>query len=144
MPRVEPDEPMAATDAEPLVALRVPQLRILEVLNGEDPDNPPLLSRVKICQRAGFSEISGTITSALNGVPPNSSSGPARPGLVELGMVTKETIDVDGEEELVFRITPAGRAALAAFFDAGGTLPKHRDKKSSTNLRYKEDGDAAS
>lgn len=119
--------------------VRVPQLRVLRALD-DGTDDPPALVRQVICERAGFSPISGTINSCMNGVPDGSSSvqGRAgRPGLIELGMVAKEMMNVDGAEELAFRITPLGRAALAAQLAELGELPEPRDKTTSTNRRYK-------
>jgi hypothetical protein len=143
----QPDAPAPTVDPadaviEALRRVRVPQLRLLQALAPEvDEDVPLLLSRAQLCARAGFSEISGTITSALNGVKDGSSTvqgGAGRPGLLELGLVARTVLDVDGAEELTFRATPLGVAVLAAYFAGGGKLPKHRDAASSTNQRYRD------
>lgn len=136
MPRLA----QVASDAAP-PRVRVPQLRVLAALAGDDPDNPPALTRARLCEACGFSPISGTVTSALNGVPPNSSHGAAYDGLVTLRLVERCEIDVDGAVELVFAITPLGLAALAS---QRGELPPLRDAASSTNRRYRNEEEGAS
>jgi hypothetical protein len=126
MPRVILSESRAARLK---LDLRIPQLRILRVL-GEGGS----LTRAKINQRCGFSEQSGTIVSAMNGVREGSSSGAARPGLLALGLVVKEDLDIDGVVEMSYIITSKGREALE--LHAGIKLPEMRNKDSTTNKRY--------
>jgi len=113
--------------------IRTPQARLLVVLSGEDC---PPLTKAALAEAAGFSAGSGTINSSLNGVPEGSSSGPARPGLLEMGFVKRFPLDIDGVEEVVHVITEEGRAALAAYMETHGGLPKMRSKEASTNRRY--------
>lgn len=125
------------------IRVRLPQLRILAALAGDadNPDNTPLLTRHKICERTGFSEISGTINAALNGTPEGSSTingGPRRPGLLELDLVRRSKLTVEGDEELVFEITPAGLAVLERQRAELEKSPALRDAASSTNRRYKD------
>lgn len=119
---------------EPPLKLKLPQLRILTALAGGGA-----LTRQKICAAAGFSELSGTITSALNGVREGSSSGAAHPGLIRLGLVEKTEIDLDGTIEAVYQITERGHEVLRA---AGRELPETRSRELSTNRRYKENENA--
>lgn len=119
--------------------LKIPQARILAVLANGIP--PPALTRPKLAVRAGFSPISGSVTRVLNGIREGSSSGAAHPGLIELGLIATEVIDVDGVEEQVYSITDAGRAALACWLDFND-LPKMRDSVASTNKRYQGEADA--
>lgn len=110
--------------------LRIPQVRVLRALAGG-----ALLSRPRLGEAAGYTAISGTITRALNGLREGSSSGPAHPGLLALGYVAEVRLELDGGvTETAYRITPAGRDALAA---ADADVPPPRDKKSCINDRYK-------
>ena len=114
----------------PKVKIRLPQIRALQALKSGE-----LMTQVKICRACGFSEKSGTIRSIINGVPEGSSSGPARPGLVTLGLVDRVELDIEGVLEVVYRITDRGLARLE---QEDRQLPPLRDKDISTNRRYKE------
>lgn len=114
----------------PPIKILTHQLRVLRALATGDA-----LNRPKLCQAAGFSPTSGTITNALNGIRPGSSTGSPRLGLVQMGLVERLELDIDGAMEVAFVITAAGRQALA---DRGEELPPLRDKDLSTNNRYKE------
>lgn len=94
------------------------------------------MTKPALSEAAGFSVGSGTINSSINGVPENSSSGKARPGLLEMKLVRRIDLDVDGQSELVYVITEAGREALRAWMAERGGLPPMRDKTISTNRRY--------
>lgn len=111
--------------------LRIPQVRVLTALAGGG-----LLNRPSLGEAAGYTAISGTITRALAGLREGSSSGPAHPGLLELGYIEEINIELDGGvHELCYRITPAGKAALAALGKVD--LTQTRDKASCVNDRYK-------
>lgn len=111
------------------MTLRLPQVRVLKALEGGG-----ILTRTKMCERAGLSPISGTIWRALNGLKEGSSSGPPQLGLLALGYVEEHKIEVEeGMTEIAYRITSAGREALKQVDDA----PAVRDGKSSTNHRYR-------
>jgi hypothetical protein len=120
--------------------LRVPQARVLRALvpadHDSDPSDWPLLTRALLGQRAGFTEKSGSVTRALNGIRAGSSSGDAHAGLVALGYVETVDIDLDGVVEVSYRATRAGVAAYLAFLASGGELPPVRDAASATNRRY--------
>lgn len=115
--------------------LRLPQLRVLAIL----ADGSPLLTRSKIAEKAGFSAVSGTVTRVLNGVKQGSSSGAARPGLMELGMLVKVELDIDGVTEVGYQITEAGREALRKYQRIHNQLPPLRRSDISTNKRYKRE-----
>jgi hypothetical protein len=52
-------------------------------------------------------------------------------------------LDIDGLEEIDYRITPAGLAAMADIERSGRRLPPLRDKRLCTNQRYRgRDGTA--
>ncbi len=116
----------------PAPLIKLPQARVLAVLAGG-----ALLGRAELGARAGFTPASGTPTRVLNGIRAGSSSGAAHPGLLALGLVEAVTVDHDGKEELVYRITARGRAAYAAWLAAGGKIGALKDKKAATNQRYK-------
>ena len=118
---------------ELLSKLRVPQVRVLSVLAGNG-ENLPSLTRTKLQQRCGFSEKSGTITRVMNGVKEGSSSGAARPGLIDLLLVRSYVLNVDGAEEVVYKATELGLAVLRAH--GPENLPPLRGRDVSTNLRY--------
>jgi len=112
--------------------LRIPQLRLLQIL----ADGSPALTIVKMAEEAGFSTISATTWRALNGVRRGSSTGGPRPGLLELGLVAKEQLEIEaGLVETVYQITKLGRAVLE---QQGRKLPELRSKESSINKRYSE------
>ena len=128
------------------VKLRTPQARLLRALM---PDNPetywtewPLLDRAALGVRAGYTAISGSVTRALNGIRPGSSSGDAHLGLVALGFVSVVELDVDGVRELSYRATPEGVRAYREF-SAKKTLPPVRDISTCTNHRYKKGDEVA-
>lgn len=122
--------------------IRLPQARILHALApppdyGEcDPMHWPIMTRQALARLSGYSEISGSVTRSLNGVPEGSSSGPAQAGLIELRYVEVVTVDIDGVNEENYRITPSGLAALRAWRSAGRTLPPIKEAASCTNRRY--------
>lgn len=109
--------------------LRVPQIRVLRTLT-----DGSLLTRSKINDRAGISQVSGTVWRALNGLKEGSSSGAPHLGLLALGYVEEHRIDVDGVEETGYMITKAGKDALRDVDDP----PQMRDRVASTNKRYSE------
>lgn len=120
--------------------LRTPQLRVLNALRPKNPDsapiNWPIMGRAIIARRAGYTEVSGSVTRALNGIPEGSSSGDTHPGLIELGMVIPFVVDLDGVEEPNFQITLLGLQALEDYLRAGGSLPPVRNASICTNHRY--------
>lgn len=107
--------------------LKLPQIRVLLAL-----ETGAVLSRARLSVRAGFSEISGTVTRVLNGLKEGSSSGAAHPGLIEQGLIRRVEGDVDGVVEVGYQITEAGIAAL----EGVGDLPELRSRVASTNKRY--------
>lgn len=121
--------------------LRVPQARVLAALMPADPSDPafdwPTLSRAILGVRAGYTAISGTITRALNGIQPGSSSGSPYLGLLTLRYIEETVFDIDGVREMCYRATPAGQAAYQAYITAVGSLPRHRDKELCVNDRYR-------
>jgi hypothetical protein len=109
--------------------LRLPQARVLRALMPTgDGKTAPVLTRVQLAQRAGFSPTSGTINRALHGIHPDSSSGSPYQGLLDLGLVGE--VELDGIK--AYRITPDGRKAIEKL----GELPKLKEKASCTNYRY--------
>ena len=124
--------------AEPL--LRVPQARVLRALVPAYPEDPPLewplYTRAVMGLRAGYTALSGTVTRALNGIRPGSSSGDPHPGLLDRGLIEVITLDVLGTLETNYRITAAGIREYQRFLAAGGTLPPVKDAASCTNDRY--------
>lgn len=120
--------------------LKIPQVRVLQCFTS----GRPLLTRAKLAERAGFSELSGTVTRVLNGLREGSSSGAAHPGLVALGYLERVELEVEeGVTETCYRITDAGARALVAWEAARGGKPATmRDKTSSINHRYKRGSDA--
>jgi hypothetical protein len=120
-------------------ALRLPQIRVLRVL-AESPG--ALLTVAKIAESAGYSEISATVGQALRGVRPGSKYVKPRPGLVDMGLVERVVFDIDGLEEIDYRITPAGLAAMAEIERSGRPIPPLRDKSLCTNERYRRTDDA--
>lgn len=121
-------------------ALRTPQARVLSALSPPRPDRPPrlwpALTRALLAAAAGYTPVSGTVTRALNGIRSGSTSGDEHPGLLALGYVVAEEVDVDGASEVNYRATPAGVAALRAWLDARGSIPPVRDAVACTNDRY--------
>ena len=115
------------------IRIKIPQARVLSVLM-----SGAALTRAKISQRAGFTELSGTVTRVLNGLKEGSSSGTAHLGIVALGLVERIELEVEvgAALETVYRITAAGRDALAAFVAEHGEMPDMRSRAGSTNKRY--------
>lgn len=120
--------------------LKIPQVRVLRCFTS----GRPLLNRAKIAERAGFSELSGTVTRVLNGLREGSSSGAAHPGLLTLGYIERIDLEVEeGVTETCYRITDAGVRALAAWEKENRDEQINvRDKASSINHRYKRGSDA--
>lgn len=123
--------------------LRIPQIRVLRELAGDlglaNVPFTPALTRIKLQQRCEFSEKSGTVTRVMNGVQEGSSSGAARPGLLELELVKTYILDIDGLQERVYQLTDVGRFVVK--YLAQRSLPKKRGADVSTNLRYLEDAE---
>ena len=125
---------------EQKVDLRVPQARVLHALMPDYPEDPPsewpILTRVVLSLRAGYTAISGSITRAFNGIKPGSSSGDAHLGLIALGYVDVEEVDIEGVVEQSYRITAAGIEAFKRFFaKSGGSLPPLRDAALCVNTQ---------
>ena len=98
----------------------------------------PTMSRAILGRCAGYTAVSGSVTRALNGILPGSSSGDPHPGLLARGLVVLLNLDVEGISEQVYRITPAGVSAYHAYIEKhGDTLPKVKDAALHTNGRYK-------
>lgn len=128
------------------VKLRTPQARVLAALQPDDPSDPvsewPLVTRAQLGVRAGYTAISGTVTRALNGIKPGSSSGDAHPGLLMLGMVEEVVLDVEGVTEVNYRATTEGVSAYRLHCaTSGASLPPLRDAATCTNDRYRRDAD---
>lgn len=124
---------MKELDAMPLSAkrrsgvggsLRIPQVRVLEVLNAEAP---AAMRRAVLSEHLGTSEISGTLGRALHGVLPGGVNA-VHLGLLELGYVSREDLDIDGLRETVYQITDAGKAVLES-------LPEEVRRKARGELR---------
>ena len=120
--------------------LRVPQARVLRALMPDYPEDPPsewpILTRAILSVNAGYTAISGSITRALNGIRPGSSSGDAHLGLLALEYVTVEEVDIEGVVEQSYRITKAGIEAFKIFFAKnGGSLPPLRDAALCVNTQ---------
>lgn len=112
--------------------LRTPQARVLSILVPKNGDEQlPLLTRVELAERAGFSTTSGTINRVLHGVSENSSSGGPHKGLLDLQLLERV---VEGGINR-YRITPAGIKAIKAHPE----LPEMRDKDICINNRYLQD-----
>lgn len=92
------------------------------------------IARTLLADAAGFSRLSGSVTRALHGLREGSSSGAAHPGLITLGLVVVEQLDLDGVKEETVVVTELGKRVAAALGDA--PLPKPRDKAASVNRRY--------
>src|SRR6266852_9302340 len=110
---------------DPWGGLHLPHARVLRAL---EERHPRVLSRNDLAAHIGYSEISGTISIALNGIRKGSSTGPAHPGLLELGMVEK--LYQDGRVRgMGYRITQRGREAMVGV----GPLPSLRDQEACKN-----------
>jgi hypothetical protein len=104
------------------------------------PDEWPLVTHKQLAVRAGYTGTSGSITRALNGIRKgNKTSGIPHPGLLELGLVEIEILDIEGVKERNYRITAAGIAAYRAYVAIHGEeLPPVKDAALSVNNRYRE------
>lgn len=125
----------------PVPPMRVPQARVLKALVPAYPEDPPfewpLVTRAMLGVRAGYTVISGTVTRALNGIQPGSSSGDPHLGLLALGLVEVIVLDIEGVSEDNYRITAAGIRAFREYTAANGDkLPPLKDAASCTNDRY--------
>ena len=130
--------------------LRIPQVRILAALMPDRPSDPrtdwPLLTRAYLAVRAGYTPISGSVTRALNGIRPGSSSdargskpGQGHLGLIARGYVDDVPIDLDGLIEANYRITATGIVAYQSFIAEGGRIPPLKPAEVCINKRYKGD-----
>lgn len=123
--------------------LRAPQARVLAALMPEFPDDPvaewPLATRAVLGIRAGYTAISGTVTRALNGIRPGSSSGDPHLGLLSRGLVEEVVLEIEGVKELNYRITATGIVACQKYMKIHGTLPVIKDAATCTNKRYMVD-----
>lgn len=123
--------------------LRVPQARVLRGLMPpcitDPPYEWPCLTRIALADRAGYTAISGSVTRALNGIHPGSSSGDPHIGLIGMKYVDVINIDVDGVEEQNYRITQLGIQAYVAFLAMGGQLPPVKDASICVNQRYRKE-----
>lgn len=122
--------------------LLLAQVRLLRALLPDDPNDPPtewpLLTRACLNQRAGFTEKSGSITKAINGGKGGSKSNTLWPGLLELGLVSRVMVDIDGVMEDNYQITPNGIIAHNAWAEEHGELRAKRIAASCVNKRYKK------
>ncbi len=119
--------------AAPATSLRLPEARVLAVLQPTSPADPvtswPLLTRARLSTSAGYTETSGTVTRALNG-----SHKRGHPGLLALGLVVEEVLDIDGVSEVNYLATAAGVAAYRAYAAAhGGEMPEVKDAATCVN-----------
>lgn len=125
--------------------LRIPQARLLQALMPADTSDPifewPLITRATLAIRAGYTPISGSVTRALNGIYPGSSSGDPHLGVIALEYVEIVKIDVEGISEINYRITPNGIEAFQKFIANGGKIPAVRNASKCTNDRYRKRGD---
>ena len=143
--------PVAVRTPPPTAAptrLRTPQARVLAALQPADPVDPPsewpTVTRAQLGVRAGYTAVSGTVTRAINGIHPGSSSGDPHPGLLALGLVEEVVLSIEGVSETNYRSTPAGVRAYQVYLSQQGALPQLRDAASCTNDRYKSSTAAAS
>lgn len=134
--RIDPfsQQPVVRSD----LTLRTPQARVLHALMPEFPDDPvimwPLLNRVQLSLRAGYTAISGTVTRALNGIKAGSSSGDPYPGLLVRGLIEEVVLTIEGVSEVNYRATANGVRAYKKHVAEHGTLPALKDTASCTNL----------
>lgn len=136
---------------KPPPALRTLQARVIAPLIPRDPSTPPIcwpvVNRAQLAARAGFTAISGSITRALNGVRPGSTSdarrdadgnivelGKGHPGLLAMGLVVEIPLDIEGVVEVNYRATLDGVRAYRAYIAQHGELPPPRDRETSTNV----------
>src|SRR5579863_7294957 len=121
--------------------LRVPQARVLQLLIPENVDSYwtewPVVCRSELGVRAGYTGRSGSITRVMNGIREGSSSGDPHKGLLALGYVEEDVLDIEGTKEVNYRATLAGVRAYEAYLAAcGGELPEVKDAATCTNDRY--------
>lgn len=129
IPRVVSPAPGQAPAHSPPHRLRGGQVRVLQALSGGR-----VLTRDKLRAEIGLSPISGTLSYLLNGMKVSKANPKGHPGLVELGMVTRITLDIDGIEEVCYRITPTGEEALLHAPDP----PPIGDQSKNVNRRYRK------
>lgn len=123
--------------------LRVPQARILSVLMPENEDDKwfdwPVYPRSELNHKAGYTEMSGSVTRALNGIrETNQKSGKKHKGLIARGLVEAVEIELADGVDTGYRITRAGIDAMRAH---NKPLPKMRDTAHYTNRRYIQQSD---
>ncbi|MGH7172769.1 MAG: DUF1810 family protein [Gemmataceae bacterium] len=140
-PRLLPDEPPDTNKGKPIKtpgvpSLPMPQARVLQALLPVDGVKPSM-SRAELCKKVGYTETSGTITRALNGIREGGGSGTPHKGLLDSGLVTEAKRDEDNEA--AYQITNEGIKAIEDYLKEHGELPKPRDKTLSTNIRYQKD-----
>ena len=132
------------------LALRTPQARVLAALMPANPALPPFLwpclTRAVLARRAGYTAISGSVTRALNGIQPGSSSdaapngtpGKGHPGLLARGMIEEFILDIEGVKEVNYRATALGVQAYQTYIATHGELPELKDKEGCINDRYRK------
>ncbi len=115
--------------------LKRPQLRVLKALIGERGEANPMYCRAELAEKANYTELSGTLWRALNGLREGSSSGAAHPGLLQMGMVARHDINIDGYKDTLYEITEKG---VRAFWEycPDGMLPEVRNRAVCVNKRY--------
>jgi len=144
MPVSVKNSPFSRSHSAPQIKLRTPQARILAVLQPMYTDDPvsewPLITRPQLGVLAGYTAISGTVTRALNGIQPGSSSGDPHLGLLALGYVEEVEVDVCGVLEISYRTTIAGILVYKDHLASGRVLPPVKDATTCINDRYRRDG----
>lgn len=130
-------------ETESLPELRVPQARVLSILQPESIDTPavdwPVLTWAMLSRLTGYSQRSGTVNRALNGIPCTCRTGEAHEGLLGMGMVVERVLDIEGMEEVNYRATEKGVRAYQAFVVRHGELPAVREKTGCVNKRYRKE-----
>jgi hypothetical protein len=103
-------------------------------------------NRERLAEELGYSMLSGTIGTALHGIPEKRKDGkPARrgrprKGLIERGMVEFYAFDIlEGLREEVILLTGLGREVAERLKAELGDkqLPPKKSAEDSTNLRYR-------
>jgi hypothetical protein len=103
----------------------------------------PVVNRAQLAICVGYTGTSGSITRVMNGIREGSSSGSAHPGLLGLGLVVEDILDIDGLLEVNYRATPEGVRAYQAYLSANGDeLPEVKDAATCTNDRYMPQAEA--
>ncbi len=140
--RRDPFNTVRPSTDKSVVSLRVPQARVLAALMPIDQSDPPsewpLLTRTILGIRAGYTATSGMVNRVLGGIQHKCKSGEAHPGILELELIEKESVEVDGVTEMNYRITAAGIQAYRHHITTYGKLPEFREKSLCVNDRYKE------